>query len=157
MKKTIYVVIAVIGLLGLCSCVTSNSLDISPKTIEGIPDAYPIVKKAPNPILLGTYSGKSTYTKNSWSITRGITYWLGKKNDKFVFFAKQTFLSGRNTDSLDGWRGLGSGKCPCTINGNEIILHGTRRIFVQDGKVYYEAPKVGMSPFELSIVQKEVK
>ncbi len=125
---------------------------ISQETLNSEPTGYPEVKAEPNSVLVGMYSGMTTYKVpgNINPTTRGITYWLGKKNGKWAVYLKLSYSHRSSRDSLSVW---GGGGRPCTINGDEIIFHGSRRVFVSNGEVYYEIPSRGLKPTKLKKVE----
>ena len=111
----------------------------------GEPDAFCKVVQKPDPLLMGTWEGRYTRTKDIVDMDKNyIKYRLMEYNGKYALYFYRSWRSGQK--KLKEWKNW-------SINGKQITGDFGVKIFVQGNGVYFTIREID-EPAKLSRVQE---
>ena len=140
MKK---LAIFLVFLLALVGCSVKGGKSFS---YLGEPDAFCEVIQKPDPLLMGTWEGRYTRTKDISDMDKNyIKYQLMEYNGKYALYFYRSWRSGQK--KLKEWKNW-------SINGKEITGSFDVKIFVQGNDVYFTIRDLE-EPAKMSRVQEE--
>lgn len=107
----------------LAACNTLNA--VQPTDISGTPTVYSVVKKAPDPALMGCFVRPKPI---EYKRPNSYEFCLVKKGDKYAMY--YYILDGKSLATFKGWS-------PNLIDGDSVTSgYDNSRYFVQDGGVW---------------------